>query len=119
MPLTKGFLVESVEPGSPASKAGITGGRLPVKIDHQSFILGGDIIMSINDIALKDDENMQKALDLVRIGAKVKLKIFRKGKIVTSELAITERPLQPGDVPESSQSFTVYDNKSGGGNKVH
>jgi serine protease Do len=119
MPLTEGFLVESVEPGSPASAAGITGGGLPVKVEHQSFILGGDIIMSINDIALKDDDNMQKALDLVRIGAKVKLKIFRKGKIVTSELTIIERPLQPGDVPESSQSFTVYDNKSSGGNKVH
>jgi S1-C subfamily serine protease len=119
MPLKEGFLVESVEPGSPASTAGITGGRLPVKVDHQSFILGGDIIVSINDIALKDDGNMQKALDLVHIGAKVKLKIFRKGKIVTSELAIIERPLQPGDVPESSQSFTVYDNKSDGGNKVH
>jgi S1-C subfamily serine protease len=118
MPLTEGFLVESVETGSPASAAGITGGRLPVKVEHQSFILGGDIIMSINDIALKDDDNMQKALDLVRIGSKIKLKIYRKGKIVTSELTIIERPLQPGDVPESSQSFTVYDNK-GGGNKAH
>jgi len=118
MPLTEGFLVESVEPGSPAGTAGITGGRLPVKVDHQSFILGGDVIMSINNIALKDDDNMQKALDLVRIGAKVKMKIFRKGKIVTSELAIIERRLQPGDVP-SSQSFSVYDNKTGAGNKVH
>jgi serine protease Do len=119
IPLNEGFLVESVEPGSPASMAGIVGGRVPVKVEYQSYILGGDIIMSINDIALKDDNSMQRALDLVHIGSKPQLKIFRKGKIVNSELDIIERPLQPGDVPESSQSFSVYENKGGGGNKVH
>jgi len=75
--------------------------------------------MSINNVALKDDNSMQKALDLVHIGSKLQLKIFRKGKTINSTLDIIERPLQPGDVPESSQSFSVYENKGGGGNKVH
>jgi S1-C subfamily serine protease len=111
LPLTDGFLVEAVEPGSPASVAGITGGSLPVKVGLRSLILGGDIIVAINDIALKDDDSLQRGLDLISVGAHVRLKIFRQGKSFTTELEIPERPLQPGDVPESSQSFSVYQDK--------
>ncbi len=119
LPLTDGFLIEAVEPGSPASMAGITGGRLPVKVEHRSMILGGDIIVAINDIELKDDKSLQRALDMIHIGTKIRLKVFRNGKTLTTELAITERPLQPGDVPESSQSFSVYQDKGGSNGKAH
>ena len=107
LPAVDGFLVESVEPDSPASGAGITGGGLPVKVGVRSLILGGDVIVAINGIKLNDDESLQRALDTIRIGTTARLKIFRHGKTTNVEFAITERPLQPGDVPESSQSFSV------------
>jgi serine protease Do len=107
LPLTDGLLVEAVEPNSPAGLAGIVGGRLPVKIGARSLILGGDVVVAINDIALKDVESLQRALDTIRIGARARLTVFRQGKTFTSELEIIERPLQPGDVPESSQSFST------------
>lgn len=119
LPLTDGFLVEAVEPNSPASVAGIVGGRLPVKVGLQSLILGGDIIVAINNVELKDGESMQRALDTIHIGARAKLKVFRQGKTFTTEFVITERPLQPGDVPESSQSFSVYQDKGNSSGKVH
>jgi S1-C subfamily serine protease len=109
LPLTAGFLVESVEPNSPADLAGIVGGRLPVKVENRSMILGGDIIVAINGVALTNDQSLQRALDTLRIGTRARLKVFRKGDIFTTELSITERPLQPGDVPESPQSFSVQD----------
>ena len=40
----RGFLVETVEPGSAAEKAGIRGGTLPVMWGMQEIVLGGDII---------------------------------------------------------------------------
>jgi serine protease Do len=107
LPLTEGFLVEVVERNSPAAASGIRGGRLPVKIGIRSMILGGDIIVAINDIVLKNVESLKRALDLIRIGARVRLTVFRQGRTFTAELTITERPLQPGDVPESSQTFSV------------
>jgi S1-C subfamily serine protease len=119
LPLIDGFLVEAVEPNSPASLAGITGGRLPVKVGFRSLLLGGDVIVEINDIALNDEESLQRALDMIHIGAQVKLKVFRQGKTFTTEFEITERPLQPGDVPESSQSFSVYQDKENSNNKLH
>jgi len=119
LPLTDGFLVEVVEPNSPASVAGIVGGNLSVKVGLQSLILGGDVIVAINDIELKNGESLQRALDTIHIGSRAKLKVFRQGKTFTTEFAITERPLQPGDVPESSQSFSVYQDKGNSSSKVH
>jgi S1-C subfamily serine protease len=105
MPMVDGYLVEAVEPNSPAEAAGIVGGRLPVKVKTQTLVLGGDIIVELNGIALDGPDNLQRAFDTVRIGSRARLKIFRQGKTVTAEFDVIERPLQPGDVPESSQSF--------------
>src|SRR5262249_34992169 len=48
MPLVDGLLVEVIEPGSPAETAGLKGGRLELDVDGRDFLLGGDIITSIN-----------------------------------------------------------------------
>jgi len=107
LPLADGFLVEAVEPGSPASVAGIQAGSIPVKIGTRSLILGGDVITAIDGIELKNGENLQRGLGRVKIGGSVKLTVFREGKTFEVTLPIPERPLQPGDVPESSQTFAV------------
>jgi len=73
LPLADGFLVEAVEPNSPAAIAGISGGRLPVKIESRSMILGGDVIVAINDIELKNDESLQRAFATVLIGTRARL----------------------------------------------
>jgi serine protease Do len=119
LPLTDGFLVEVVERNSPAGVAGIVGGRLPVKVGSRSMILGGDIIVAINDIELKNVESLQRALKTIVIGTRARLKVFRQGKTFTTEFAITERPLQPGDVPESSQSFTSQQVPGKNNDKAH
>jgi S1-C subfamily serine protease len=108
IPLTQGFLVEAVEPNSPASLAGISGGGLPVRVALRSLILGGDIITSINDIELVDEDSFRRALELIRVGATVHLKVFREGESFSADLSIVERPLQPGDVPGASQSFPGF-----------
>ncbi|MGA9031959.1 MAG: trypsin-like peptidase domain-containing protein [Sulfuricaulis sp.] len=119
LPLTDGFLVEVVERNSPAGVAGIIGGRLPVKVGSRSMILGGDVIVAINDIELKNVESLQRALKTIVIGTRAKMKVFRQGKTFTTEFAITERPLQPGDVPESSQSFTSQQAPGKNNDKMH
>ena len=41
MPLVEGLLVEVVEPGSPAEKAGIEGGTMELSLGGTSVLLGG------------------------------------------------------------------------------
>jgi S1-C subfamily serine protease len=114
LPPGNGLLVEAVEPGSPADLAGIQGGRTPIRMGLRSFILGGDMVLSINGISLADPKNIDRVFDTIRIGAKIKLKLLRQGKTSEVDLNISERPLQPGDVPESSQAFSVKEAPGGG-----
>ncbi|HTQ76681.1 MAG TPA: trypsin-like peptidase domain-containing protein [Burkholderiales bacterium] len=114
LPLADGFLVEAVEPNSPAALAGIRGGRLPVRIGTRSMILGGDVIVEMNGEKLLNPDALERALGKVHIGSKVTMKVFRAGATREVEFPIVERPLQPGDVPESSQSFPVEQQRAPG-----
>lgn len=107
LPLVDGFLVEAVEQGSPAAVAGIVGGTLPVKVGGRSLVLGGDIIVAINGIEVRDGESMQRALKTIAIGKRAHLKVFRKGKTVAVDFDIVERPLLPGDLSGSAQSVLL------------
>ena len=46
IPSTHGVLVATVPTGSPAAKAGIRGGNTTATISGQTYVLGGDVIVS-------------------------------------------------------------------------
>src|SRR4030095_11904222 len=52
IPTTRGFLIEVVEPGSPAEQAKLRGGGLELNISGRDFLIGGDIITSLNGTRL-------------------------------------------------------------------
>ena len=56
LPLVDGFLVETIEPGSPAAKAGLHEGELLIAISGEEFLFGGDIITAANGKELDDTE---------------------------------------------------------------
>ncbi|MBC8247757.1 MAG: PDZ domain-containing protein, partial [Deltaproteobacteria bacterium] len=99
LPIEDGFLVETVEPGSPAAQSGIQGGNLPIKIAGEEFLIGGDIVISANGKPLSDPKNYENLIKSLQIGDKIRLKIFREGQQIPVEIVIVERPLLPWDVP--------------------
>lgn len=100
VPLVDGYLVEIVEPGGPAEKAGLRGGELPVSIAGREVLLGGDIIVEANGIKATDLERIAAEIPKLQVGSRLQLKVFRKGDYTTIEYEMPERPLLPGDVQQ-------------------
>jgi S1-C subfamily serine protease len=46
------LLVERVTPGGPADQAGIRGGEIPVQVGRDHLLLGGDVILSADDVPI-------------------------------------------------------------------
>ncbi|MBI3024864.1 MAG: trypsin-like peptidase domain-containing protein [Candidatus Tectomicrobia bacterium] len=97
--LVDGYLVETIEPGSPAEKEGLRGGTFPLKVAGEEYLLGGDIVTHLNDQELSDPEKVPVILDSLKVGDKVRLRLFREGETKEVEFSLPERPILPGDLP--------------------
>jgi len=99
VPLVDGFLVEAVEPGSPAERAGIHDGEFEMTISGQPLLLGGDIITELNGVKISEPDSLSKVLQVLRIGDKVHVTVVRDGKPASFDLVAEERPVLPMDLP--------------------
>ncbi len=75
LPVKEGALVERVQSGTPAEKAGIKGGNVEAKVNGTAVEVGGDIITGLNGKAIATSEALAS-----EIGAK------KPGEAVTIEL---------------------------------
>ncbi|HZP92765.1 MAG TPA: trypsin-like peptidase domain-containing protein [Burkholderiales bacterium] len=98
LPLTEGLLVEVVEPGGPAAAAGLHGGEVEFAIGGTELLLGGDIVTQINGTATSDEDALETVMRSLRVGDRLKLKVFREGKLLDFEYPLPERPFLPGDL---------------------
>ena len=99
VPLADGFLVEAVEPGSPAEQKGLQGGLFEITIQGQPVLLGGDIITQINGAAIDDPAKLAQTLGELKVGSVLKVTAKRDGETRTVELTLGERPVLLWDVP--------------------
>ncbi len=99
VPLAQGLLVEVVEPGSPAEQAGLEGGQLEIAIGGRSFLVGGDIVTQINGKLVDSPGALLGAMNDLKVGAAVRMKVFRNGQYREVEYTLPERPILPMDIP--------------------
>jgi serine protease Do len=81
----KGFLVKSVAKGSPGDEAGLQGGTKVVTVGGEPYVLGGDIILSIEGIPADSAASMMKIRDLLatlKPGSQLTATILRKGRVI-------------------------------------
>jgi serine protease Do len=98
LPFSPGFLVETVEPGSAASEAGLQGGSFPVLFGGGNFILGGDVITSVNRVAVTDISVVAKIVHSLKVGDKIKVEYVRYGEKESLEAILPERPILEQDL---------------------
>ena len=92
-----GFLIQRIGDGSIGSRLGINPGTLRVTFQGTDFLLGGDVILSVNNISVIDprsaqslagftsDENYEKIYNSVaalKPGDPLVVTVFREGKVL-------------------------------------
>ncbi|MFL5962871.1 MAG: S1C family serine protease [Gaiellaceae bacterium] len=83
-----GLLVGTVDPGGPATKAGLLGGSTNVVVGGESYAVGGDVIVAVDGAPVSAFEQLRDAIARKKPGDKIKLEIIRNGtkKSVTVKL---------------------------------
>jgi serine protease Do len=76
----QGVLVQQVEPGSLADKAGLQAGTKSATIDGQDIMIGGDVITALNGEQVATIQDLKSALSQLPVGHPITLTVLRDGK---------------------------------------
>ena len=94
--VTYGVLVQRVIQGGPAAGAGIRGGSQTVTIQGQEYLVGGDIMVSINGKRVSNNDDLATYLEENETaGTKVELGLLRSGTLTNVSLVLGARPPPP------------------------
>ena len=91
----KGVLVEQVQQGSPADKAGLRGSYKPVTINGQQVLVGGDIIVALDGEPVNRMEELQNLIQKHKPGDEVTLKVWRESASKEIKVTLGKRTTSP------------------------
>ena len=77
LPVKSGALVEKVESGTAAAKAGIHAGNVEAKIDGGEVDVGGDIIVGVDGKQVKTSEELAADIGAKKPGDTVSIELLR------------------------------------------
>jgi S1-C subfamily serine protease len=89
IPQAAGLLIQRVASDSAAARAGLRGGTRRVMVDGEPVLLGGDIVLAVNDIPLDSPEHLQQVWEAIRqapSGSRLRVKILRAGEVSQLEV---------------------------------
>ena len=83
LPQNAGLLVQKVAANSIASRMGLRGGRIPIKIENVELFIGGDILLKVESIPLhlKNLDQIRKKINSVKEDQPITFTILRAGKV--------------------------------------
>ncbi len=91
VPQTAGILVQRVAEGSIASRLGIHPGTLRANVEGADLVLGGDFILSVNEIQVTGRDSYDPIYNSVvtlKPGTSLVIKVFRQGQILKLSIPI-------------------------------
>jgi S1-C subfamily serine protease len=96
LPVSKGALVQAVEPGSPAEKAGLRAGKTTTAT---SLIAGGDLIVGVNGKAINTPSDIANAIATTKPGDQVKVDYYRGHTKSSVSVTLADRPAKAPSTP--------------------
>jgi len=93
LPVSKGALIQTVEQGSAADKAGLRAGGISAQLTTgESVQLGGDIITKIDETEITSSDDVASAIAGKKPGDEVTITYLRDGKSHTTKATLGNRP---------------------------
>ena len=89
LPVNHGALVQDVVPGSPADKAGLRAGKTETNL---GLVLGGDLIVKVDGVEIKEPPDVARAIADNKPGDQVQVQFYRGKKLQTVTLTLGKRP---------------------------
>jgi S1-C subfamily serine protease len=77
LPVKSGALVETVEAGTPAAKAGIRGGNLEAQTGSGKVAVGGDIVVKVDGKAIANAESLSALIASKKPGDTISIEVLR------------------------------------------
>jgi S1-C subfamily serine protease len=104
LPVNSGALVQSVQRGTPAEKAGIRGGKVSGNTENGTVAIGGDIIVSFDGKAVASSEDLANDVASKKPGDTVSVGLLRangKGSYEHKTVSVTLGS-RPNSVPNAN-----------------
>jgi S1-C subfamily serine protease len=92
LPVSKGLLVQSVQPGSGAASAGLKAGTTQVVLAGESYNLGGDIIVQADKSPVASLDRLRDVVASKKPGDKLRLVVYRNGKRTVVSVKLGRQP---------------------------
>ena len=93
---TYGVLIENVTSGGPAAKAGLRGGTQTALVSGVSYLIGGDVILSVNGTKIVNTDALSSYLaEYALAGQTLVLHIVRGGQLMNVNVVLGTRPPPP------------------------
>ena len=90
LPVDYGLLIVQVTPGGSADQAGLRAGTDRAYLGNIPIMLGGDLIIAIDDQKVQDEQDLSQMMNNHRAGDTVKVTIYRNKKKLDVSVALGE-----------------------------
>lgn len=90
LPVNEGLMLERVNPGGPASNAGLRGGDRQAILGMRRIVLGGDVITAIDGRPITGQMDLNLALNRKRPGDTVKVEYYRGGQKMDVQVTLAD-----------------------------